>query len=95
MPVSQKITPLKGTDFDSDELYIEELKAVFLKNITNIESSNPNSSIKEGQNEFIFTSLESNTKYCNIQLPAGALQISVRPGDCQRVGIRLGYLMFV
>lgn len=59
-PVSQKLTPLKGTDFDSSELYVQDMFAVFMKNITNIHL-----------NEFVFPPLISNTKYCELDLPAG------------------------
>lgn len=71
MPVSQKVTPLNGCDFDVDETSIEELKAFFLKNITSREGRNPNAAIGQGQKKYAFTPLESNSKYCNIPLPAG------------------------
>ncbi len=56
---TQKLVPLKGVDYDSNELYVDEMKAVFLKNVSNEDD------------EFVFTPLESNTQYCNITLPAG------------------------
>lgn len=71
MAVPQKVTPYKGTDFDVSESFIEELKAVFLKNVTNTTNDNSRSSLKEGSNEFAYTPLESNQLYCNLTLPAG------------------------
>jgi len=72
MAIPQKVVPYKGVDYDVNESNVEaEFKAVFLKNITNSSNDNPRSSIQEGSNAFSFTPIESNQKYCNIQLPAG------------------------
>lgn len=71
MPVGQKIMPTGGVDFDSSEINVDALRAVFLKNVTDYINDNPGSPGEEGGNKQIFTPLESNTQYCNITLPAG------------------------
>lgn len=72
MAINQKAIPYKGTDYDSNENFIEEFKAFFMKNVTNSTNSNPGSTISEGDNMNAFTPLESNTLYCAVTLPAGA-----------------------
>jgi hypothetical protein len=69
--IGQKIIPHKGIDLDSAELYIEEAKAVLLKNITYAVNDNERVSLDEGANKFVFTPLEANSKYCSMSLPAG------------------------
>jgi hypothetical protein len=71
MAVGQKIIPHKGVDLDNSELYIEEMRAVFMKNMTFNTDDNERSSMDEGSNQFVFTPLEANSRYCNIQLPGG------------------------
>lgn len=71
MAIPQKIIPQKGLDLDSSELYVEELRAVFLKNITLAVNDNERIAQDEGLNQFEFTPLESNSKYCELTLPSG------------------------
>lgn len=67
----QKIIPIKGVDFDSSEYSVDALRAVFLKNVTDHINDNPKGQSDGALTPEIFTPLESNTKYCNIELPAG------------------------
>ncbi len=71
MGTSQKVIPLKGTDFDTSESFLEELKACYLKNVTDAVNDNSRSSIQEGSNKSAKTPLEANSTYCNVDLPAG------------------------
>lgn len=71
MATPQKVTPIKGVDYDNAPAYIEELRAIFMKNITSNVNDNPGSSTKEGSNQYSFTPLEMNKTYCNLTLPAG------------------------
>jgi hypothetical protein len=72
MAAPQKIIPHKGVDLDNSELYIDDMKAVFMKNMGCDAEDNERIGMDEGSNQFVFTPLESNTRYCNMQLPEGA-----------------------
>ena len=71
MSATQKFIPHKGIDVDSDELYLTEANACFIKNLTYEVNDNNTANIDEGSNAGAFTPLESNTRLCNLQLPTG------------------------
>lgn len=72
MAIGQKIIPLKGIDLDNAESYIEDMKALFIKNISFHTNDNDRTPTDQGANQFVFTGLESNSQYCNLELPEGA-----------------------
>ncbi len=71
MPVGQKIMPYKGVELDNNELNIDEMRAVFLKNLTHDVNDNARISTDQGANAYSWTPLESNQRYCNLNLPDG------------------------
>lgn len=58
-------------DMDSDEAYLDQTHVAFMKNITDKTGDNNAAEIDEGSNMRTFRPLESNSKLCNLQLPAG------------------------
>lgn len=71
MAIGQKVIPYKGVELDMHELDVDEMRAVFMKNLLNQVNSNSRVAQKEGSNSSIFSPLLANTKYCNLSLPAG------------------------
>lgn len=71
MSATQKFIPHKGIDVDSDELYLTEANARFIKNITYEVNDNNSAPLDEGSNAGAFTPLESNTRLCDLTLPTG------------------------
>lgn len=71
MALGQKIIPYKGIDLDSHELNIDEMKAVFIRNLSYLAGDNNRISQDEGSNAYNFSPIEALVKYSLIPLPAG------------------------
>lgn len=65
-----KQTLIGGVDLDADQTKIEQIKAMFIKNMTLNSNANPNAAALAGNNLGVYTPLEGNT-LLPISLPGG------------------------
>ncbi len=57
----QKVVPIAGVDMDTDESYVSERMATFIRNIEHKSSNNSANMVEEGGNELSLTPLIENT----------------------------------
>lgn len=68
MPPIQNIIPIGGVDVNTDESYLSERMASFLRNINFQATNNTGVPAQEGGNELVMTPLMANEKYAGINL---------------------------
>lgn len=71
MAAPQKVIPYKGIELDNNELDMDEFKAYFIRNLDFEVNDNSRIAQDHGSNAYEFTPLEANTKYSDLDLPAG------------------------